>query len=199
VVGLVASLVALSLIGSAFAPVLLLESPLLLVALAPDARHLALAVGSVAPGLLISVAVARRVLFSAGSFGLGAVYGDSAVTWVEGRSVHLGKVFRFLERLFSRFGAVILVLWPYGSTCILAGAARTRFATFLVAVSLGHTLWVASIYAIGELIAAFTARVLAFLAAHVVESTLVCVAVVVLQQIFSRRRAARRRRADLEA
>lgn len=198
VVGLVAGLVAATLIGSAFAPVLLLEAPLLLILLAPDARHLALLVGSVSPPLLVSLAVLRRLLYSASAFGLGAVYGDTATAWVEGRSARIGRLFRLIERLFARWGAAILVVWPFGSACILAGVAHTRLLTFLVAAGVGHTLWVLSIYAIGELIADFTARVLAFLAEHLLESTLVCIAIVVVQQVAARRRAARRRRADLE-
>lgn len=186
--GLVAVLVAAGLVGSALAPVLLVKSPLLLLVLSPDARHVALAVGSLAPVLLIAVVVVRRALFSLGSYGLGAIYGGAAVTWVERRHPRVGGALRLVERLFARFGSAILVLLPFASVCIFAGAARSRFVAFVPAVVAGHTLWVGAIYLLGTAIADFTSTVLAFLTEHLVESTLVCVAVVVLVQLVSRRR-----------
>lgn len=186
-------LIVAGLVGSALAPVLLVHAPLLLVALAPDARHVALAVGSVPLIELVTLAVLRRALFSVAAFGLGAAYGDLAVSWVEQRSPRLGRVFRFLERLFARWGAPILLLLPFASVCVLAGAARTRFVAFLCATILGHTLWVGATYYLGALLAAFTDRLLGFLSSHLLESTLICIALVIAQQLFSRYRATRLR------
>jgi membrane protein DedA with SNARE-associated domain len=190
---LVAGLTVAGLVGSALAPVLLVRSPLLLVALSPDARHVALAAGSVAPVALVSLAVARRALFSFGSFGLGVIYGPAAVIWIEEHSPRLGRIFRLLERLFARWGAPILFLLPFASLSVVAGAARTRFAAFGCAVVLGHLLWVGSTYYLGTLIADFSDRLLAFLSDHLWESTLGCVGAVILQQLVSRYRAAKQR------
>jgi membrane protein DedA with SNARE-associated domain len=191
VLSLVALLTVAGLIGSALAPMLLLRSPLLLVALSPDARHVALAVGSAAPWELVAIAVLRRGLFSVGSFGLGVIYGPAAVIWIEQRSPRLGQLFRLLERLFARWGAPILLFLPFASLCVVAGAARTRFVAFLSATMLGHVLWVGSTYYIGALLSDVTDRVLAFLSSHLLESTLVCIAAVAVQQLIARRRAAK--------
>jgi membrane protein DedA with SNARE-associated domain len=192
-VGLIGVLTLTSLVGTALAPLLLVRSPLLLIGLSPDARHVALAVSRVAPWVLITVAVLRRALFSVGMFGLGASYGPAAVTWVEQRSPRFGKILRFLERVFARWGSPILVLVPFASVCLLAGAARTRFLAFLSATTLGHTLWVGSTYYLGTLLSDLTEPVLAFVSEHPLESTLVCIALVLLQQLVARRRALKRR------
>jgi membrane protein DedA with SNARE-associated domain len=188
VLAAMAVLVGAGLVGSAFAPVLLLKNPLLLLVLSPDARHIALAVGSLAPLVLFPVVVVRRSLFSLASYGLGAIYGEASVTWVERRHPRIGGVLRFLERLFGRFGSAILVILPFASICILAGAARSRFIGFVPAIVAGHTLWVGAIYLLGAAISDFTSTVLSFLSEHLVESTLVCVALVVLAQLLSKRR-----------
>lgn len=188
---LIAVLTVAGLVGSALAPVLLVRSPLLLIALSPDARHVALAVGSGAPWVLVSLAVLRRALFSVGSFGLGVIYGPAAVNWIEERSPRLGRLFRFLERSFARWGAPILLFLPFASLCVVAGAARTRFVAFLSATLFGHTLWVGSIYYLGSKFSDLGDRVLAFLSNHLLESTLVCVAIVTLQQLIARHRAAK--------
>ncbi|HET9934390.1 MAG TPA: hypothetical protein VFQ35_26990 [Polyangiaceae bacterium] len=185
---LVAALTLASLIGSALAPVLLLRSPLLLLTLSPDARHVALSAGKVVPAVLLSVVVVRRALFSIGAFGLGVIYGPSGLKWVEARSPRLGRLLRFAERLIARWGAAVLLLVPFASVCMLAGAARLRFVRFIGATLLGHALWAGSTYYIGTLISDFTDRVLSFLSSNLVESTLVCIALVLLQQVAARRR-----------
>jgi len=188
VFALIALLTAASLIGAALSPLLLVRSPLLLLALAPDARHVMLSVGKVAPSVLITLTVLRRALFSVGAFGFGLVYGPWALTWVEPRSPRLGKVLRFLERLFARWGTPILVLMPFASVCLLAGAARTRFPSFVAAAILGHTLWVASTYYLGTLLSGVSEQIIEFLSENLFESTFACIALVVAQQVIARRR-----------
>ncbi|HWA76793.1 MAG TPA: hypothetical protein VG937_30880 [Polyangiaceae bacterium] len=188
-VSLFVVLVVAGLVGSALAPLLLVRAPLLLIALAPDARHVALAVGSAPLVELVALAVLRRALFSVAVFGLGAAYGDFAVTWVERRSARMGRLFRALERLFARWGAPILLLLPFGSLCVLAGAARTRFIAFLSATLLGHTLWVGATYYIGALLSGLSDRFLGFVSDHVWECTIICVGLVLAQQLIARRRA----------
>ena len=114
-----------SVAGTAFAPLLLVKAPLLLVALAPDGRHLALVAGRVEPWLLMSVTIARRTLYSVGMFGLGSAYGDLAVNWIEARARRTGKILRALERLFARVGTVLLIALP-SCPCASWPARRAR-------------------------------------------------------------------------
>src|SRR6188768_1360015 len=179
-----------SLVGTAFSPLLLVKAPLLLVMLAPDGRHVALAAGRVDPWLLTAVTVVRRSLYSIGVYGLGAAYGDLAVTWIEARARRLGQALRTLERAFARVGAVLLVALPFLSVCVLAGASRTRAVVFLPALLIGHCLWVITTVWLGTRFAAETQAVVDFLSERLFESTLVCVALVAGYQLFTRRRGA---------
>ena len=178
-----------SLVGTAMSPLLLVKAPLLLVVLAPDARHVALAAGRLDPALLFGVTVVRRALFSVGVYGLGAAYGDLAVTWVEARTRTLGKALRALERIFARVGALLLVALPFLTLCILAGAARTRVLVFLPALVLGHCIWAASTIWLGTRFAGASQWLVDFFAERLFESTLVCFALVVAYQLVTRRRA----------
>lgn len=179
-------LMAAGLTGAAFSPVLAVKSPLLLLTLSPDVRHVALVAGSVVPWLLFPVVVVRRTLFSLACYGIGAVYGSAAVAWVRRRHPRASKVLNFLERIFQRFGAALFAVLPLASLCVLAGAARTRFSGFLPAIVVGHTLWIAAFYWLGAAISVWTAKLLEFLSEHLVESTLFCVIAVVLWQVRSR-------------
>jgi membrane protein DedA with SNARE-associated domain len=187
---LVSLLTVASVLGTAFAPLLLVKAPVLLVGLAPDGRHLALVAGRVEPWLLMTVTVVRRSLYSVAVYGLGAAYGDVAVSWIEARARNLGKALRTLERLFARVGAVLLLALPFLSVCILAGAARTRVTVFLPALIVGHSLWAITTVWLGTRFAAQTQAVVDFFAERLLESTLVCVALVAVYQLISRRRKA---------
>jgi len=186
--GLLGVLTVASLVGTAFAPLLLVKAPLLLVVLAPDGRHLALVAGRVDPWLLMGVTVFRRTLYSVGVYGLGAAYGDLAVNWIEQRARSLGKALRTLERVFARVGAVLLLALPFLSVCVLAGAARTRVRVFLPTLVVGHSLWVSTTIWLGTRFAAQTQAVVDFFAERLLETTVVCVVLVAGYQLLSRRR-----------
>jgi len=180
-------LTAASVLGTALSPLLLVKAPLLLVALAPDGRHVALAAGRVGPLQLLSVTVARRALFSVGVYGLGAAYGDLAVTWIESRARRLGKGLRALERVFARVGAVLLLALPFLTVCILAGAARTRLVVFLPTLIVGHCIWVIGAVWLGTRFAVEAQSVVDFFAERLFESTAVCVALMAVYQLVTRR------------
>jgi len=187
---LVIILTIVSVVGTSFSPLLVVKAPLLLVALAPDGRHVALVAARVDPVLLTSITVLRRALYSVGVYGLGAAYGDVAVSWIEGRARRLGKALRALERIFARVGAVLLLVIPFLSVCVLAGASRTRFIVFLPALIAGHFIWVFTTIWLGTRFAAQAQAVVDFFSERLLVSTLVCVALVAAYQFVTRRRAA---------
>jgi hypothetical protein len=177
-----------SIVGTAMSPLLLVKAPLLLVALAPDGRHVALAAGRIDPLLLLGVSVVRRALYSLGVYGLGAAYGDVAVLWIEARARGLGKALRALERVFARVGAALLLALPFLTLCVLAGAARTRLLVFLPALMLGHCLWVSGTIWLGKRFANSSQMLVDFLAERLFESTLVCFALMAGYQVLMRRK-----------
>lgn len=186
IVGLFAGVTVASLLGTALAPYLLVKSPLGLVALSPATHHVAMAAATVAPLPLIVVATLRRVLTGLAAYGLGYLFGAAAIAWLEQRHPRLARLVRFVERLFARVGVALLVVAPAPTIAVLAGAARSGLIRFLAAVTAGHALWCGLLFYLGDAFARRTDLLTAFLDEHLLESTLVCVAVVVLQQAFSR-------------
>lgn len=186
-------LTAASLLGTALAPYLLVKSPLLLVAVSPAAHHIALAAASVDPVPLITVATLRRVLTGIGAYGLGFLYGRAALGWLDQRYPRLARLVAWIEQLFARWGLGLLVLAPAPTVALFAGAARSRFVFFVLALTLGHALWNSVTFYVGSTLAAWTDLLTGFIGENLLESTLVCFAAVALQQAFSS--LARRRRA----
>jgi membrane protein DedA with SNARE-associated domain len=194
VLGLFGVVTVLSLVGTALAPYLLVKSPLLLVALSPAAHHVALAAASVAPLPLIVVATLRRALTGIAAYGVGYVFGAMAQSYILERSPRLAKLLAFADRQLRRFGAGVLILAPVPTVALLFGAAHGRVAPFVCCLLVGLALWSSVTYYLGEALSRWTNLVTATLDENLLESTLICISVVVAQQTiahFLRRRKAR--------
>lgn len=185
-VWLVGALTAASLIGTALSPYLLVKSPLLLVAISAAAHHVVLAAASVDPFPLLLVATLRRVLTGVAGFGLGAVFGPRALEWVEARQPRMHRWLLYLQRLFTRFGVVLLVVAPAPTLAFLAGMASRPLRWVLPALIVGHTLWNAITYYVGDTLSARTELLVDFLGEHLLESTLLCAGFVAVQQLLRR-------------
>jgi hypothetical protein len=186
VLGLVGALSVASLVGTALSPYLLVKSPLLLVAISPAAHHVVFAAATVDPLSLLVVATLRRALTGVGAFGLGVVFGRQAVGWVELRQPRMGRWLGYVEKLFTRYGIALLAVAPAPTLAFFAGVAARRLRWVLPALLVGHALWNAAAYYVGDALAARTDSMVDFLSAHLLESTLVCVAFVALQQLVRR-------------
>ncbi len=184
---------AASLLGTALSPYLLVKSPLLLVALSAAAHHVALAAATVEPLPLIAVATLRRVATGLCAYGVGYIYGHVVFEWLEQRQPRLAHWMSLVERLFARRGVVLLVLVPAPTIALLAGSARSPFLLFVAALALGHALWNSVTYYLGDAFARWTDLLTTFLGEHLLESTVVCVLAVVLQQAIVRVIRQRRR------
>jgi hypothetical protein len=183
---LVGALTGASLLGTALAPYLLVKSPLLLVAISPAAHHVVLAAATVDPLPLLVVATLRRALTGVGAFGLGLVFGPQALGWVAQRQPRMGRLLGYVERLFARFGVVLLAVAPAPTLAFFAGMAARRLRWVLPALLVGHSLWNTLAYFLGDALAARTDLLVDFLSEHLLESTLACVAFVALQQLLRR-------------
>jgi membrane protein DedA with SNARE-associated domain len=186
VLALTGVLTAAGLVGAALSPYLLVKNPLLLVVISPAAHHVALAAATVEPVTLIAVATLRRLLLGICAYGLGYVYGRMSFEWLGRRYPRLGRWLSFVERLFARRGVALLVVAPAQTLVLLAGVARSPLVPFMLALTLGNVIWTTLTYYLGDAFARWTDQLITFLAAHLLESTAVCIAAVVLQQAVAR-------------
>jgi membrane protein DedA with SNARE-associated domain len=189
--GLFTAVTVASLLGTALSPYLLVKNPLLLVAISAAAHHVALAAATVDQVPLIIVATLRRVLTGLSAYGLGYLYGGLAIQWIEQRHARAARLVRFFERLFARFGVALLVIAPAPTLALFAGAARSRLSLFVLALTVGHLFWNTATQYLGDAFAQRTDLLTNFLGEHLLESTLACVALVVVQQAIGRWRRKR--------
>ncbi len=178
-------------VGTGFSPYLLVEMPLVLIALSADMRHLVLVAANTDFGPVLALGVPRRALGLATMYGLGLHYGPTMLGMLEEKAPRLGGVLAWCERLLARRGALILVVAPAYTFGALAGIARVRPRWFFPAMFAGQTLYIAVGYFFGEQLRAFTVPLLGFLKEHLVPSTVACVVLVAAIQVASRLRTAK--------
>jgi hypothetical protein len=181
----------LGLLGTAFAPWLLLHAPLVFVALSPALQNVALTAPFVEHDVLLPFGTLRRLLSVVSTFWLGAVYGERIVAWVEQRSPRSGALVRTLRDVLYRTGPLLLVLFPVHSVAALAGAAGYRTRTFVVSAGLGQLGQVWLSIRFGAALADWTQLLVAFIGEHVAVATLVCVGLAATQLIVTRVRTGR--------
>lgn len=149
VVPIVAVAVASSL-GDALSPTLLVDAPLLLVALVPRNRFLVLAAPQLDFWPFFAVGMVRLALTDPLFYLFGRWYGDRAIEWTERRARAPGAV-RALERWFRRAAYPIVAIAPNNLVCVLAGASGMSVAGFLLANLGGTAARMVLIWWVGEI------------------------------------------------
>jgi membrane protein DedA with SNARE-associated domain len=180
-------------IGTAVAPALLGRAPLLLVAMSPLFRHLALASPSIDTMPFVVVAVARLFATDPFLYAIGRQYGDEAIDWVELRSGRAGRIVRTVKRAFGRAALLVLFVSPGPLVCMLAGAAKMPFTRFVVINLTGTIAAVLLIRSFGVAFADALETVRAFIEANLVALTVSSVTLVTGSVLAKRRRFLRRR------
>jgi membrane protein DedA with SNARE-associated domain len=156
---LVAPIIALivaSNVGDALATTLATTHPLTLIALNARNRNLVLVTNELDALSYYGVATARLLLSDPLFFLLGYWSGESAVSWLEGRTRSFGASMRRLEAWFGRAAYPLVFIAPNNLVCLMAGAAGMSVAGFF-AVNLAGTL--VRLYLIRRLGEAFEAPI----------------------------------------
>ena len=117
-------------IGDALAPTLVDTHPLLLMTLNARNRNLILVVNQVDTFWFFVVGAFRLMLSDPLFYLLGYFYGDTAVRWMERRSVSAGRWAKQFEDIFRKASYPLVVIAPNNIICLLAGSSGMRPAVF---------------------------------------------------------------------
>lgn len=177
-----------TMLGVSFALTLAVYSPLLLIALAPLARHIILVAPYTELQWLVPIAALRGTLTCAVAFEVGRVYGPQGIRLFERRSPRLGRWLRMFERAYGAAAPLFLLVMPGPLTSTLAAVSGTSRWLTLVPSALGLSAWAWIHYTIGDWLAPYTAQLMDFVKHHLLETTLACVALVLTYQWIARKR-----------
>lgn len=172
--------------GTALSPYLLVEAPILLVGLSPDAHHIALAAPQASFVWLLLVGTARRVVGMIATYGLVSHFGPAGMEWMLERWPRLERFVRWFERLFRRFSAPLLIVAPSYGTAALAGATGMTWRRFVPPMVVGQLAFTAGLLLFGASTSALIEPILEFVRTHVWECTAAMVMIVAAQRLYAR-------------
>jgi membrane protein DedA with SNARE-associated domain len=195
--GPLAVLALAGLIGVALSPYLLVHAPLGLIALSPLVRHLVLVAPSVDFIPFVAIATARLFAPDPFMYALGRRYGRRAITWVEARSVLMGRFVRIVEGLFHRAGSWVLFVSPGLTASTMAGVFGMPRRRFVIVNVSGTLALVLLLRYVGERFHVVIAEIQAWVALHLAPLTGLTSVLALIGWIVWRRRA-RARLAELE-
>ncbi|CAN5184305.1 hypothetical protein BH24ACT1_BH24ACT1_05890 [soil metagenome] len=173
--------------GNALAPTLVVNHPLLLLALNATTRHLVLTSTSVDFVPYLVVGVGRRLLEDPFLFLLGRWYGDDAIAWVDAK-VGGGRSLAFIQRHFHWVGWLLVAVVPGGVVCVLAGASRMRTTMFLVLNVTGTVVTILVLRRFGDVFAGPVNAIVDVLADNVVVLTGLSIILTAVYVLRRRRR-----------
>ncbi len=187
--GLVAGFWILGTVANALAPTLLVDHPLVLVALEPRNRYLLLTAGRVDLVPYVVLATVRRIASDPVYFALGALYGDRAIRWMEHQAGPRGaRLVRIAERGYRRFSRLAVFFFPGLIVCVMAGATGLRTRTFLVWNLAGTVAAVLVLRAFSRQLEEPVLEVTDFVERYQVPLTVASIAAAVAYVVWQRRR-----------
>jgi membrane protein DedA with SNARE-associated domain len=181
-------LVVASNVGSALAPSLVNDHPLLLLALDARIRHVVLVSGLLDPVSYYVVGTLRLLLSDPLFYLLGYWYGEAALQWVEKRSGGVGRFLRKAEGFFGKAAYPLVFLAPNNYICLFAGAARMHPAVFLTLNVSGTLTRLALIRYVGDIFDGPRDSVLGFIREYQLPLTVAAVVLVVGHSLWERRK-----------
>lgn len=153
VFGAIAAAIVLGWVGDALWASLVDRHPLALILLNAKPRYLILTVNDIDAWAFYPVATARLVVTKPLVWLVGAWYGPRAMVWAEERSERGGRVLRFAERHFARWGWLIVLITSSNPVCLMAGAAGFPLAGFLVLAVVGTVARLVVLDVVGDALA----------------------------------------------
>lgn len=139
-------------IGNMIHPTLLVNAPLLLVAMEPRFRYMLLVAPRVELLPFMVLVLIRRLFADPFLFALGRLYGDSGVRWMERQLQDTIGWVRKVERGFGKVGWLFVLLWPGLVVCTLAGATGMRASVFIALNIIGTIATTYLCYAASDLV-----------------------------------------------
>ncbi len=148
--GTIGATIVLGWVGDALWASLVDRSPLALIALNSKPRYLLLTVNELEPWVYYPFATFRLLCHQAARVAGGRLVRPPAMHWAEQRSERGGRVVRWMERHFGRFGGLIIFITSNNVVCLLAGSSGFPLGWFMVLAVVGTLLRLYLIDLLGE-------------------------------------------------
>ena len=163
-------------------------APLGLVLLNAKPRYLLLTTNELDPVSYYVVGTIRLVWTKPLVWLIGAWYGERAIRWAERRWDARGRVLRPAQRVFGRWGWIVVLVTSSNAVCLLAGASGMPLLLFMGLAVLGTVARLVVIRAAGDVLERPIDWVIDVIVANRVLVVVLSITVVVGSILWERRR-----------
>lgn len=191
VAGIITTVLAIG--GTALVPYLLVEHKLLLLVTSSDVRNVLLVASDLDLATVLAIGLPRRAFGMATSYGVGVVYGRAILSWSSKRVRGIGAFMKWFERVFARFGPLVVLIWPSYVASAMAGISRMRALYYVPAMLVAQAGFVIMAYTVGEAASEWVDKLVTTLKPYVLEATLVSASLVAVYQVVAYLRRRRKR------
>jgi membrane protein DedA with SNARE-associated domain len=132
VFGGIGTAIVLGWVGDALWGSLIDRNPLALLLLNAKVRYQLLVVNELEPWVFYPVTLVRLLITKPLVWLVGAWYGPRAVGWISDRSERSGRVIRWVQRHFPRYGWLIMMVTTANPVCLLAGSVGYSLGWLMV-------------------------------------------------------------------
>jgi membrane protein DedA with SNARE-associated domain len=188
VVGLIGFAIVLGWIGDMFWGSLVDRHPLGLILLNAKPRYLLLTSNELDPVSYYVVGTLRLVWTKPLVWLIGAWYGERAIRWAERRWDPRGRVVRPAQRIFGRWGWIVVLVTSTNVVCLLAGASGMPLLLFMALAVVGTLIRLVVIRLVGNVLEQPIDELISVIAANRVLVVVLSITVVIGSILWERRR-----------
>lgn len=188
VIGLIGGAIVLGWVGDLVWASLVDRHPLGLILLNAKNRYLLLTTNELDAFSFYVVGTLRLVWTKPLVWLIGAWYGERAIRWAERRWDPGGRILRPAQRIFGRWGWIVVIVTSSNPICLLAGASGMPVVLFTVLATIGTVGRLVIIRLAGDVLERPIDWLIDLIAAHRVLVVALSVAVVVGSILWERRR-----------
>jgi membrane protein DedA with SNARE-associated domain len=188
VFGAIAAAIILGWVGDALWGSLIDRNPLVLLLLNDKPRYQLLVVNELEPWVFYPVALVRLLITKPLVWLVGAWYGPRVVDWIQSRSERTGRVVRWMQRHFPRYGWVIMIITTSNPVCLLAGSVGYPLAWLMAWAVIGTLIRLWAVDVVGGALSDQIAWFIEWVADHRVPVVLASITVVLVGIWWQRRR-----------
>ncbi|WP_421119615.1 hypothetical protein ACE2AJ_19970 [Aquihabitans daechungensis] len=149
VFGAIAAAIVLGWVGDALWGSLIDRSPLGLLLLNAKPRYQLLVVNELEPWVFYPVALVRLLVTKPLVWLVGAWYGPRTVDWIASRSERSGRLVRWMQRHFPRYGWMIMIVTTSNPVCLLAGSVGYPLAWLMLWAVIGTLIRLYAVDVVG--------------------------------------------------
>lgn len=188
VFGAIGAAIVIGWIGDVFWASLVDRSPASLLLLNAKPRYQILVVNEMAVWVFFPLALARLLCTKPLLWLTGGWYGPRMADWVHGRTERGGRLVRWAQRHFPKYGWIVMIITTSNPVCLLAGSVGYPLGMLMLWAVIGTTIRLTAVIVVGDIFSTAIATFVEWVVDHRIPVVLASAVIVIGGLLWQRHR-----------